>query len=115
MSHSVLMIVPDLFFATRIREVAAATGVVLHDATAATAVQAITTHAPGLAIVDLQGSAEPGTLVRTLREADARLRIVGFFPHVDEALRTAALEAGADQVLPRSAFTRRLPELLAGG
>jgi hypothetical protein len=29
-------------------------------------------------------------------------------------LRTAALEAGADRVLPRSAFTAKLPQLLAG-
>jgi NADH:ubiquinone oxidoreductase subunit 6 (subunit J) len=39
---------------------------------------------------------------------------VGFYPHVDRALREAALAAGVDQVLPRSAFTVRLAALLAG-
>lgn len=38
---------------------------------------------------------------------------VGFGPHVDSRLHRRAVEAGFDEVLPRSVFFRRLPELLA--
>jgi hypothetical protein len=40
--------------------------------------------------------------------------VTGFFSHVDHATRDAALAAGVDEVLPRSAFVSRLPALLAG-
>ena len=55
-------------------------------------------------------------LVRALKaEPDlAAVRVVGFYSHVDAALREAALAAGVDAALPRSAFTTRLPGLLAG-
>jgi hypothetical protein len=40
--------------------------------------------------------------------------MVGFYSHVDTATRDAALAAGVETVLPRSAFVARLPELLRG-
>jgi len=54
--------------------------------------------------------------VRTLK-ADSRTRaipIVGFYSHVEGERRRAALAAGIDEALPRSAFVVRLPALLAG-
>jgi len=42
-----------------------------------------------------------------------RCRIVAFGSHVDTALLEAARAAGVDEVLPRSAFFRRLPEVLS--
>lgn len=111
MKPIVLLVVPDLFFAARIREVAAAIGVTVAEATAQAAVALVNDAA--LAIVDLADSAAADT-VRALRRAAPGLRIVCFHPHVDVEARRAALEAGADQVLPRSAFTRRLAELLTG-
>ena len=42
-------------------------------------------------------------------------RVVGFASHVDRDLLAAAKDAGCDQVLARSAFFGRLPELLAPG
>jgi DNA-binding NarL/FixJ family response regulator len=107
----VLLVVPDLFFAARIREVAAAIGATVTEATAAAAADRAKDAA--LAIVDLSDGAAADT-VRALRQAAPHLQIVGFHPHVDVEARDAALAAGADQVLPRSAFTRRLAELLAG-
>ena len=38
--------------------------------------------------------------------------IVAYFSHVQVDLRRRAEEAGADQVLPRSAFVEQLPSLL---
>jgi hypothetical protein len=39
-------------------------------------------------------------------------RVVAFGSHVDTELLDAARAAGVDEVLPRSAFFRRLPEVL---
>jgi hypothetical protein len=41
-------------------------------------------------------------------------RIVGYAPHVDDAARSAALAAGCTEVLARSVFFHRLPQLIAG-
>ena len=63
--------------------------------------------AADVAVVDLS---RPGAL-----EALAPLagvRTIGFGSHVDRALLDAARAAGCDEVLPRSAFFARLPELL---
>jgi|TARA_B100000809_G_scaffold163723_1_gene161054 hypothetical protein len=38
-------------------------------------------------------------------------RVVGFAPHVDDEVMAAAREAGCDEVLPRSVFFRRFPDL----
>jgi DNA-binding NarL/FixJ family response regulator len=109
-----LLIVPDLFFATRIREVAATIGITVIESAPEGAAEAARTHAPALAIVDLHATADAPEVVRALREAAPATHIAAFHPHVDIEAREAALEAGADQVLPRSAFTRRLADLLAG-
>jgi hypothetical protein len=42
-------------------------------------------------------------------------RVVGFASHVDRELLAAARAAGCDEVLARSAFFGRLPQILAGG
>lgn len=54
-------------------------------------------------------------LLRALK-ADARtarIPVVGFYSHVETALRREALAAGVDEALPRSAFVTRLPALLS--
>jgi len=43
---------------------------------------------------------------------DVPAPVIGFFPHVDDELAAAASAAGCDEVLPRSVFFRRLPDLL---
>lgn len=45
--------------------------------------------------------------------AAAGVRVVGFASHVDRPLLAAARAAGCGEVLARSAFFSRLPELLA--
>lgn len=39
-------------------------------------------------------------------------RVIGFGPHVDTTIHREALEAGYDEVLPRSVFFKRLPGIL---
>lgn len=57
--------------------------------------------APGVELEALAGAA---------RESGAPL--VGFYPHVDVALRTAAARAGVERAYPRSRFLRELPAIL---
>jgi len=114
MNRNVLLIVPDLFFAARIREVANAVGARVTERPAVDDAARAAAATSDLAIVDLAEGEAAAERVRALRLAAPALRIVGFFSHVDTAARDTALAAGADEVLPRSAFTRRLPEVLTG-
>lgn len=113
----VVAVVPDLFFAARIAATAARLGVTLAQPAPAQALEAIRRAVPDLVLVDLGAPGDPLGLVRGLKAEPAtrRVPIVGFYPHVDRALREAARTEGLDQVLPRSVFTARLPALLAGG
>ena len=58
-----------------------------------------------LVVVDLS---RPGVL-----DSLPDTKVVGFAPHVDDALLAQANERGVE-ALPRSVFFRRLPDLLAG-
>lgn len=110
----VVAVVPDLFFATRIAATAARLGVTLETPALPQALEVIRQRPPDLVILDLR--ADPLALARALK-ADPVTRnvpLIGFYPHVEGGLRTAALAAGVDRVLPRSAFTGRLAALLAG-
>jgi CheY-like chemotaxis protein len=108
----VLVVVPDLFFATRIAATAEHLGVAIHASDAASATEGCGAEPPDLVILDLHG---PGALdvARALKAGEAT-RAIPLVAHVDRELRVAALAAGVDQVLPRSAFTAQLPEILAG-
>jgi CheY-like chemotaxis protein len=69
---------------------------------------------PSLIIFDLNNAnAKPLTLIPKLK---AKLKkgtsIIGFLSHVQGDLKLKAHEAGCDMVLPRSAFSQNLPQLL---
>ena len=70
---------------------------------------------PSLVIFDLNsGKTDPINTISALK-ADpelAALRTIGFASHVHTELISAARKAGADQVLPRSAFAGNLAEIL---
>ena len=55
-------------------------------------------------------------LVRDLKRDPATrgVPVAGYYAHVDQETRRAAEAAGVDPVLPRSAFTARLAQLLTG-
>ncbi len=73
---------------------------------------------PTLVIIDLNSAkADPVATIAALK-ADATLtgiRTIGFASHVHTELIAAARSAGADQVLPRSAFAGNLAEILQAG
>jgi len=112
----VFALVPDLFFMTRIGETAAQLGIVVEELRPDRAITACRNQPPDLLLVDLESKGDPFELVRVLKANDETrgIRIVCFYPHVRQELGEAGRRAGADLVLPRSAFSVRLPELLGG-
>jgi CheY-like chemotaxis protein len=118
MMRRVVVVVDDLFFAAKIRTTAELLGVPVVFARDAAALMAeARREATALVVCDLQAQrVDPFAAVAALK-ADAQLRavpVVGFFSHVQTELLERARAAGFDQVLPRSAFTKHLPEILQG-
>lgn len=114
--NGVLVVVPDLFFATRIATTAGLLGVRIRPVEMAEAHGACRAEPPALVILDLHAPGDPLALARALKSdpATRELPIVAFYSHVERELREAALAAGIDRVMPRSAFTARLPDILLG-
>jgi CheY-like chemotaxis protein len=114
----VLVAVNDLMFRSKIREAASASGVEIEFARDGDALlEAARRSAPSQVLVDLADSRldAPGVVRRLKAEASlAGVPVVGFYPHVREDLSEAALAAGFDAAVPRSAFAARLRAVLEG-
>lgn len=69
---------------------------------------------PSLLIFDLNNvNARPLTVIPKLKaKLKKETSIIGFLSHVQGDLKQKAHEAGCDMVLPRSAFSQNLPQLL---
>jgi hypothetical protein len=69
---------------------------------------------PALVVFDLNNlNAKPLTLIPKLRSKLKKgTSIIGFVSHIQGDLKLKALEAGCDSVMPRSAFSQNLPNLL---
>jgi DNA-binding NarL/FixJ family response regulator len=112
----VLVAVDDLLFSSKIRAVAKHAGVELTFArTPAEILERARTDRPALVIFDLDSAkADPVATIGALK-ADptlADIRTLAFASHVHTALINAARKAGAEQVLPRSAFAGNLADIL---
>jgi CheY-like chemotaxis protein len=118
MARTVIAVVDDLFFASKIRGTAEQLGVAVKFARTADALaEAARRDLPSLIICDLHSQkTDPIELAKQLK-ADDQLRsipLVGFFSHVQTELQHQAEEAGFDRVLPRSAFSSHLAQILKG-
>jgi hypothetical protein len=115
----ILFFIEDLFFNAKITETARKLGVkVAFIKNEKDAIAQLTdseeADRPGLIVFDLNNAAaKPLTLIPKLK---AKLKkstsIVGFLSHLQNELRAKAIEAGCDTVMPRSAFSQNLPNLL---
>ena len=71
---------------------------------------------PALLILDLNSEPCKPLEVLTRLKADPALQgvpVLAFLSHVQTELKQQAVAAGCDQILPRSAFSANLPEILA--
>ncbi len=108
----VCCVVSDLIFATKIRSTAASLGVevaVVRDQAAMLA------RLDDVATVILDLNLDGDDAIELIRLARARapaITIIAYCAHVDMDLASAAEQAGADAVMPRSKFVARRPEIL---
>ena len=116
MSVTVISVVDDMFFASKIRAVAEAAGV---EISFPRSVEAVVSKAretkPGLIVVDLHNQRIDAVALARELKADEELRgikLLGFFSHIQTELQRNAVAAGFDRVIPRSVFARDLEEIL---
>ena len=117
MPRNIIAVVDDLFFASKIRGTAEALGVTVTFArNLDVLLDAVCHDQPALIICDLHSQkVDPMELAKQLK-ADEQLRsipLLGFFSHVQTELRNNAELAGFDRVIPRSAFSKDLGEILS--
>jgi hypothetical protein len=111
--------IEDLFFLAKIQESARKLGVKVEfvksdKETLARLTDGDEATRPKLVVFDLNNvAAKPITLIPKLK---AKLKkatsIIGFLNHLQGELKAKAVEAGCDTVMPRSAFSQSLPNLL---
>jgi DNA-binding response OmpR family regulator len=106
----VLACIRDLMFSTRVRDAARRNG---HDCQIVTRAADVPDHLAGadLVIIDLMVPGG-GALDAVSATAAAGVPVVAYGEHVQAEVLQAGRDAGADEVLTRSEFTRRLGELL---
>ncbi len=119
MTRRVLAAVEDLLFRSKISETASQLGIeASFPRNPRKLLETICESPPDLLVLDLNSDRfEPLSLLQTIRFEGAAetVKTVGFLSHVQKDLAVAAREAGCDRVVARSAFTKNLPEILAGG
>ena len=115
---NVIAIVDDLFFASKIRGTAEHVGArVQFSRSIADALAKARDEAPALIIADLNATCcDVLELARALKRDDglSGVPLLGFFSHIQTELQQAAVAAGYDRVMPRSAFTKNLAQILSG-
>jgi PleD family two-component response regulator len=115
----ILAILDDLMFTSKIKLAASQTGVPVRFARSAdSALADMRQNPPALVIFDLNNPRTDPIGTVAAMKADAALAgipTIGFVSHVDTVTIEAARQAGVGDVLARSAFAQRLPEILALG
>jgi hypothetical protein len=110
----IVTLATDLFFASRIAEVARTLG---REHRSFRDVDSLLGAAvvPAIVFVDLQlRDADAIHALHRLRSALPGVRIVSFFPHVHDELGESARAAGSDLVLTRGQLSKQLPALISG-
>src|SRR5438045_8217825 len=109
--------VDDLFFQAKIQETARKLNVkvefVKSESDLSERMKQNGEEKPSLIIVDLNSnSVKPLSLIPKLKSKLKKTSVIGFLSHVQGDLKQKAHEVGCDMVLPRSAFSQNLPQLL---
>jgi len=110
--RAILAVVDDLMMGVRIEEAAKTLGAEVETAgSLGEGAERLRSRAVDVVVVDLAMDGLDLEATVSLGLA-AGARVVGFYPHVDAALRQAAKRAGIERVYPRSRFLRDLPLIL---
>jgi PleD family two-component response regulator len=118
-TRRVLAAVEDLMFRSKISETASQLGIeTSFPRSPEKLLDAVRESPPDLLVLDLNSARfEPLALLGSIKseETSRDVSTLGFLSHVQKDLAVAAREAGCDRIVARSAFTRDLPKILAGG
>jgi hypothetical protein len=111
--------IEDLFFLAKIQETARKLGVKVEfvkgdKESVAKLTDLPEAERPKLVVFDLNNvGAKPMTLIPKLKtKLKKATSIIGFLNHLQGELKAKAIDAGCDTVMPRSAFSQSLPNLL---
>ena len=110
---TVVAVIDDLFFQAKVRTALQHLGLAADIVSDGDRLQG--GDAPSLVIVDLTlRSGDANSLIRNLRAAEhgSSGPILAFGSHVAVEVQKQALQAGASQVVAKSAFAKRLPQLV---
>jgi PleD family two-component response regulator len=118
MMRTVVAAVEDMLFVSKIREAAKAVGIIVNfPRSAEVLLDSISEDPPNLLVVDLHSVRFNAIELAGELKSNESLKtipLLGFFSHVQTELQRQAIEAGYDQVIPRSVFFRDLASILAG-
>lgn len=112
---TIIALVDDLMFLSRIRE-AAGVGAEIKTVRNASALIEACRAGHALVLADLDSERlRSADAIRALRAdpAGGAVTVIGFFSHVNTAIADEAKAAGATRVMPRGAFVRELGALVA--
>jgi len=115
MDDLVLVAVNDLFFQSQIEAAAKAEGARCEFATRGEHLaQMVRNFKPFLLILDLSSSDSEWIYkhIGDIKDKDPSFPIVAFLPHIQEAEKARAESAGCDAVFPKSAFSKKLPQII---
>jgi len=116
-SRPIVAFIDDLFFIAKVQETARKLNVKVSFVKSDKEVLEMVAageEKPSLIIIDLNHhTVKPLTVIPKLKSKFKKeTNIIGFLSHLQGELKVKAQEAGCDMVLPRSAFSQNLPQLL---
>ncbi len=114
-NRTILAVLDDLFFTVKINESAKRAGLPIEFLKSEIDVLLRAKTQPALIIIDLNFQGIDALKLVGELKADAETKgisLLGYLSHVQGELKLKAQEAGCNMVLPRSAFSQSLPQIL---
>lgn len=113
MSSSIIAYTTDLIFATKIRSTAEALHCQTQMVRSPESLREFLQKMPSpLILIDLNAEGNPLEAVHTALRTAPDAHLIAYCSHVQTELAEKAKEAGVQEVLARSTFSARLPEIL---
>lgn len=111
MSRTIVIVVVDLLFQSRIQAAAEALGLGVRIADTPANAEAALAAGPALAVIDVDAAGiDTPSAIRAAKAAGAK--VLAFGRHTEPQALRAARDAGADVVVARSQLAAELPELM---
>ena len=118
MVRTVIAVIDDMFLASKVRATAKALGMMaVFPRTREALRHIVDDNVADIVVVDLQHAKFDALALGTELKANDKLSgiaVIGFFAHVEAELQRKAVQAGYDQVMPRSVFFGELANILSG-